>query len=68
MSGDLNLMSSTGLVGGHAPYHSDLYTGSTYDRVTDFSPINSEPILADSRRAYEMDAYGGKYPKFGAYK
>jgi hypothetical protein len=71
MSGDLNLMSSTGVVGGHAPYHSDLYTGSTYDRVTDFSPINSEPALIDSRRAYDMDAYtsgGGKYPKYASYK
>ena len=73
MSGDLNLMSSTGVVGGHhAPYHSDLYTGSAYDRVTDFSPINSEPIMADGRRGggYEMDPFavnaGGKYSKFPA--
>ena len=72
MSGDLNLMSSTGVTGGHhAPYHSDLYTGSAYDRVTDFSPINSDPLLGDARRAYEMDSYanaGGKYQKFAAYK
>jgi hypothetical protein len=71
MSGDINLMSSTGVAGGHAPYHSDLYTGSAYDRVTDFSPINSEPALVDSRRPYDMDAFaggGGKYPKFASYK
>ena len=75
MSGDLNLMSSTGVAGVHGgPYHSDLYTGSAYDRVTDFSPINSEPAMMDSRRHYDMDAYtsggvgGGKYAKFASYK
>jgi hypothetical protein len=80
MSGDLNLMSSTAGVmgGGAAPYHSDLYTGSTYDRVTDFSPINSEPPMGGARGHYDMNAYtsaaaggvgvGGKYPNYASYK
>jgi len=66
-------------VGGY-PHHqtSDLYTGSSYDRVTDFSPIHPEPHLMgdmmNSRRHFDMDTFsnptavGGKYQKFASYK
>jgi hypothetical protein len=61
------------------PLTSDMYTGSSYDRVTDFSPINPEPHhlmgdMVNSRRHYDMDSFtnpaavGGKYQKFASYK
>lgn len=64
-----------GLTSAGAGYpHTDMYTGSAYDRVTDFSPINTDPhMMGASTRHYDMDPYssaagGGKYQKFASYK
>lgn len=43
-----------------AAFNPDVYTASVYDRVTDFSPINSE-LGADYHG--RIDPYGGKYSK-----